>query len=246
MAMRSVFEWLKVTEADKIIDSMQQDNFKELYASEAEKEPEIYEIHREVYKDFIKMLLQKQPEKSDTILMVEEVFNDEGFSCETSAIYKSDLIEHWNEQKVIPYKAYDYFEDKVPRYAYELSTREEILGYNIPDTCVKMFGIEKILADVLWEMTFYGISDEDIVIENSQLFKEEDSDEDTNEYGEGDINEWKQVENDSEKKDIKELQEKIELLGNRFAYEMRLKILDRVYFELKGSGTVNKLSVDCF
>ena len=227
--MRSVFEWFKATEADKIIDSMQQDNFKEWYASEAEKEPEFYEIHREVYKDFITILLQKQPEKSDTILMVEEVFNDEGFSCETCAVYESDFIEHWTKQKVIPYNVYDIFEDKVPRYAYELSAREEILGYNIPDTCVEMFGIEKILADVLREMTFYGISDEEIANEKSQLFKEEDTGKDD----EWDINAWKQQENDSENKDIKELQEKIELLGNRFAYEMRLKIYDKVYLEIE-------------
>lgn len=92
--MRSIFEWLMVAEADKIISSMQQDNFKEWYASKAEKEPEIYEIHREVYKDFITMLLQKQPEKSDTILMVEEVFNDVGISCETCGVNKSNFIEH--------------------------------------------------------------------------------------------------------------------------------------------------------
>lgn len=196
---------------------------------EAEKEPDIYKIHREVYKGFISMLLQKQPEKSDTILMVEEVFNDEGFSCETCAVYKSDFIEHWTEQKVTPYNAYDFFEDKVLRYAYELSTREEILGYQIPDTCIDMFGIEKILADVLWEMTFYGISDEEIANKHTQLFNEEDSDEDD----ELDINEWKQQDNDSENKEIKEMQAKIEILKNRFAYEMRLKIYDKVYFEIQ-------------
>ena len=232
--MRSVIEWLKVTDEDKIIDCMQQDNFKEWYASEAEKEPDIYKIHREVYKGFISMILQKQPEKSDTILMVEEVFNDEGFSCETCAVHKSDFIEHWTEQKVTPYSAYDFFEDKVPRYAYELSTREEILGYNIPDTCVDMFGIKKILADVLWEMTFYGISDEEIANKNAQLFNKEDSYENTDEDTDDvfDINEWKQQDNDSENKEIKEMQEKIEILGNRFAYEMRLKIFDKVYFEI--------------
>ena len=233
MAMRSVFEWLKVTEADKIIDSMQQDKFKEWYARKAEKEPEIYEIHREVYKDFITMLLQKQPKKTDTILMVEEVFNDKGFSYQTCVVYKSDFIEHWAEQKVISYNAYDFVKDKVPRYAYDLSAREEILGYNIPDTCVEMFEIEKILADVLWEMTFYGISDEDIANESAQLFNEEDSDENTDKDDVWNINEWKQQENDSENKDVKELQEKIEILGNRFAYEMRLKIFDKVYFEIE-------------
>lgn len=212
---------------------MQQNNFKEWYASEAEKEPDIYKIHREVYKGFISMLLQKQPEESDTILMVEEVFNDEGFSCETCAVYKSDFIEHWTEQTVTLYNAYDFFEDKVPRYAYELSTREEILGYNIPDTCIDMFGIEKILADVLWELTFYGISDEEIANKNAQLFNEEASDEDTDEDDKLDINEWKQQDNDSENIEIKEMQEKIEILKNRFAYEMRLKIYDRVYLEIQ-------------
>lgn len=33
-----------------------------------------------------------------------------------------------------------------------------------------------------------------------------------------DINEWKQQENDFENKDVKELQEKIEILGNRLVF----------------------------
>lgn len=60
-----------------------------------------------------------------------------------------------------------------------------------------MFGIEKILADVLWEMTFYGISDEDIATGNSQLLKEEYLDKDEDDDG-WDIIERKQQENDNE------------------------------------------------
>lgn len=48
--------------------------------------------------------------------------------------------------------------DKLPeRYAFEFSPWEDILGWNLAEVSVARYGLEHCLANILWEMTFFGV-----------------------------------------------------------------------------------------
>lgn len=74
----------------------------------------------------------------------------EGFMFETttepvfSMIYKKDLIE--NKETL----------DKVESYAYELTPNEEIMGFLVSDSEYTQKHIYELIADVLYEASFFG------------------------------------------------------------------------------------------
>lgn len=48
--------------------------------------------------------------------------------------------------------------DRLPeRYAVEFSPWEDILGWNLAEVSVARYGLEHCLANILWEMTFFGV-----------------------------------------------------------------------------------------
>lgn len=55
--------------------------------------------------------------------------------------------------------------------AYEFQTTAEILSYCIPDICFKTYGVETVLATILYEMTFFGFEETEIEKEKGGVFK---------------------------------------------------------------------------
>ena len=48
------------------------------------------------------------------------------------------------------------------KYSFKLSEWEEILGFLVPEYLVQKFGLETLMAAILYEMTWFGFSAEDI------------------------------------------------------------------------------------
>lgn len=75
-------------------------------------------------------------------------------------IYKMTKDELWNELRNV----------KTPQtYAFEFSDWEEILGFYVPDCEIEMYGLERVMASVVHEMTFFGYEREPMEEEREEL-----------------------------------------------------------------------------
>ena len=147
--MKNVQYYLNYLNLEELVDTYF-NRIKNFLLNEIDKDVSINKLSR-IMKDNIKMYinkLQKIPLKeseNQSILLAYE-----GFLFETTTepvfvlIHEKELIENKNDLS------------KVETYAYELSPNEEIMGYLISESEYTQKYIYDLIADVLYEASFFG------------------------------------------------------------------------------------------
>ena len=126
---------------------------------------------RDDYTEFIKHIESIQPIPTDHVVLGMSIV-DEGNSSFSSFLYaKADLSEWFTKPSSLsnvnddvtlsPEQIEDLLEaNPMPEsYAFELSPWPEILGYEVNEKNIKDCGAGALLADILYEMSFFGFEE---------------------------------------------------------------------------------------
>lgn len=152
------------TNTDKIVQELQL-----LYDVNEDKQERI----RYKYDAFINTLKEKTPLKTDYIVLGIPCLDDGKESLNTSAFSKSDIQDLCTAPPTIKDENIDKLSlEEVNRvlsqlklpdsYAYNLSPQDEVLGYEISPANLSDIGAAKLIAAILYEMTFWGFDEEEI------------------------------------------------------------------------------------
>ncbi len=147
-------------------------NFEE---GKEEKRNEIREKYFGIYED----LLTQLPVLSDKILFKIPYLDDEEELIALTIFSKKEIEEKKKGmeklEEVDPEKEYSTEEVKgilslLPiSYSFSFTPWEKILGYELDEENVKEYGKENILADILYEISFWGFSEEEMEEEEKKL-----------------------------------------------------------------------------
>lgn len=93
-------------------------------------------------------------------------------------------LVHLNEFKTDPYNAYSY--------AYEFQNQAEIVGYLVAETPLTLEYIYELMADIMYEASFFGFEQEDLTEEKEKLLQAKEAMEKANEDRFVSFNEYKE------------------------------------------------------
>lgn len=130
-------------------------------------------------------------------------------------------------------KAFWGIKDLPEPYAYDLDEPEEVLFYMLPESLLELYGIEDVMAQIAYEMTFFGYGKEGeegrgSVKDSIDNFREEDAD---THFKILDIDELKSMDKRSE-----EEREKDWFIMSISIYITRLRFAQAAYKALEGKG----------
>lgn len=133
--------------------------------------PTVQQLFRTIsWRDVARCLAALYPEQECNLQQYKKVFARVRF-CEP--VFNADgivvcieLVKDENEQW---YNVYGYIPGKTVRYGLELSLFEEWAGYWIDEKLLQQMPAPEIAAHILWEMTFYGYSNEDILAQKREI-----------------------------------------------------------------------------
>ena len=157
--MKTVHEWIKETDIDKLTDTY----FYE-YPIEYERHinsektvSEIKDAYRKRFYEFIEQLKSIEPKTlSDDergIFFCHKAYGRDMKNPETVLCIESDILKCGKPQT----------------YSWILTDFDEIMGYYIAETETTIKNINDVLAQIIYEMTFFGYSQEDIEKERLEL-----------------------------------------------------------------------------
>lgn len=135
-----------------------------------EKREKIYSVHEK----FITQLKRMEPVIKDLIIIGVSHMEDEKRNLDICLYLKSELkaefsrYSAWDNIKnmeVLTDEEIEIFlqEHFFPSgFAFELSPWEEVLGYEVDEYSISEFGAACILANVIYEMTFFGFTKDQV------------------------------------------------------------------------------------
>ena len=150
--MKTVHEWIKEIDIDKLADTY---FYKypieyERYIKYDKTVAEIKDAYRKRFYEFIEQLKSIQPKVlSDDergIFFCHKACGSDMKKPETVLCIESDILKCDNPQT----------------YSWILTDFDEIMGYYIAETESTIKSINDVLAQIIYEMTFFGYSQEDI------------------------------------------------------------------------------------
>ena len=165
--MKTVQEYLKSLEIETLINTYY-DRIKNLcFNSESYKDMTIQEI--EIYSknkisDFIHKLQNLEIQKSDHeyMLLAYEGYFDSNTTESIFSLIRLDKLSSIKEGTD------DEF-NKIESYGYEFSPQAEIVGYKVSDNDYTQKNIYDLMADVLFESSFFGYEEDDKKEELNEL-----------------------------------------------------------------------------
>ena len=117
------------------------------------------EEHYKIFMELIDGIRKVTPLKSD------EVINAEINHISHEIKGDNDEVSLAINDKGIDLKEIDVYvtePDSGEKYSFMLNEWERSLGYLVPDFLVRKFGLETIMAAVLYEMTWFGTTNEEV------------------------------------------------------------------------------------
>ena len=117
------------------------------------------EEHYKIFRDLIDGISKITPLKSNEVINAE--INHISYEIKRGNEEASLAIN----DKGIDLKEVDVYvtePDKDEKYSFMLNEWERSLGYLVPDFLVQKFGLETIMAAVLYEMTWFGTTAEEV------------------------------------------------------------------------------------
>lgn len=145
--------------------------FASMYHSEGEDCDRLSGAKQEVNEAFMRMkTITPKVETNQSILLVCKDFGDTG---DDVSLIKAKDLSVWKEKhkektetisdEMLTFMSTDDIMDaamqqELPtRYAIELCSWDEILGWKLAPSSIYIYGLEFCLSRVLWEMTFFGV-----------------------------------------------------------------------------------------
>ena len=157
--MKTVHEWIKETDIDKLADTYfyEYPIEYERYINSEKTVSEIKDAYRKRFYEFIEQLKSIEPKAlSDDergIFFCHKAYGRDMRNPETVLCIESDILKCGNPQT----------------YSWILTDFDEIMGYYIAETETTIKNINDALAQIIYEMTFFGYSQEDIEKERLEL-----------------------------------------------------------------------------
>lgn len=196
----------------------------------------IYNVIKGTIKDFLNVKIEKNDEYKDFYIFTIDSYDDLGdinnlekyfdvFGC-----YLNEMIE--NKECLND----ETWEDKInnekyfSHYGLDFIERKYLLGCEIADICIKTYGEIKVAAELFWEMTFYGYSEESIQKEENKLKEATKEIEEGNYYSYENIDDFfKEIDSDYIPPTQEELN--LSLKKSQEIVEMNLKIYNHFFKE---------------
>ena len=155
--MKTVHAWLKEVDAGKIADEyfseypIEYENFCRLKKTVAE----IKEAYRLRLLEFLEMLCKLEVDSTaqDKIFFCHKIYSNYEEKMETVLCTSTDILACDNPET----------------YSWILVDFAEVMGYYIADTELTKKNIYAVLAQILYEMTFFGFTQEELNEEREQL-----------------------------------------------------------------------------
>ena len=137
-----------------------------------------------VYKDICEKLQKTTPVYSDNIILGYVSKEDGEYFTDVTMFLKEEIeqafeicpdienaddIEKLSDEDVT--RLLSVHIDLPTSYSFSFSPWAEIVGFELDEDNVQKIGAEKILAAILFEMTFYGFDEEKIEFEKKKLYK---------------------------------------------------------------------------
>ena len=120
------------------------------------------EEHYKIFRDLIDGIRKITPLKSNEVINAEsDYFSSKSKSCYDDNTELSLAIN----DKGIDLREIDVFltkPDSEDKYSFKLTEWEKSLGYLVPDFLVEKFGLETLMAAVLYEMTWFGTNAQEV------------------------------------------------------------------------------------
>ena len=157
--MKTVHEWIKEIDIDKLADTYfyEYPIEYERYINSEKTVSEIKDAYRKRFYEFIEQLKSIEPKSlSDDergIFFCHKAFGRDMKNQETVLCFESDILKCDNPQT----------------YSWILTDFDEIMVYHIAETESTIKSINDVLAQIIYEMTFFGYSQEDIEKERMKL-----------------------------------------------------------------------------
>ena len=141
------------------------------------KREKLYSVHEK----FIIQLRRMEPVIKDFIIFgvfrVEDGKRDHDICLYSKAELEKEFSRYsaWGNIKNVEALADEEIKNLLQEhffpsgYAFELSPWEEVLGYEVDEHSVSEFGVPSILANVIYEMTFFGFTKEQVDREREKL-----------------------------------------------------------------------------
>ena len=159
--MKTVHKWIKETDVDRLADVYfyEYPIEYERYINSEKTVSEIKDAFRKRFYEFIEQLKSMEPKAlSDDergIFFCHKAYGRDMKNPETVLCLESDILKCGNPQT----------------YSWILTDFDEIMGYYIAETESTIKSINDVLAQIIYEMTFFGYSQEDIEKERFELEK---------------------------------------------------------------------------
>ena len=157
--MKTVQEWIRETDTDKLADAFfyEYPIEYERYINFEKTVSEIKDAYRKRFYEFIEQLKSIEPKSLGG--------DEQGiFFCHKA--YGRDMKNH---ETVLCFKSEILACDIPQTYSWILTDFDEIMGYYIAETETTIKNINDVLAQIIYEMTFFGYSQEDIEKERLEL-----------------------------------------------------------------------------
>ena len=159
--MKTVHEWIKEIDIDKLADTYfyEYPIEYERYINSEKTVSEIKDAYRKRFYEFTEQLKSIEPKAlSDDergIFFCHKAYGRDMKNPETVLCIESDILKCDNPQT----------------YSWILTDFDEIMGYYIAETETTIKNINDVLAQIVYEMTFFGYPQEDIEKERFELEK---------------------------------------------------------------------------
>ena len=157
--MKTVQEWIKETDVEELADTYfyEYPIEYERYVNSEKTVSAIKDAFRKRFYEFIEQLKSIEPKSlggdEQGIFFCHKAHGRDMKNPETVLCFESDILKCDNTQT----------------YSWVLTDFDEIMGYCIAETESTMKNINDVLAQIIYEMTFFGYSQEDIEKERFEL-----------------------------------------------------------------------------
>ena len=132
----------------------------------------LLEEHKHSFRKMIDGIKEVLPLKSDNFINAEYLDCIPGVKLDENDF---DEVSFSVNTKGIDLRKIDVFlkeADSAEKYSFKLTEWEESLGYLVPEYLVQEFGLETLMAAILYEMTWFGTSAEEIHEQICKTFEE--------------------------------------------------------------------------
>ena len=157
--MKTVQEWIRETDIEGLADTYfcEYPIKYERYIASEKTVAEIKDVSRKRFYEFIEQLKSIEPkalsDEERGIFFCHKAYGRDIKNPETVLCIESDILKF----------------DKPQTYSWILTDFDEIMGYYIAETETTIKNINDVLAQIIYEMTFFGYSQEDIEKERLEL-----------------------------------------------------------------------------